>query len=108
MFDRDEYEAHRRSAVAARNAFMGGLISGRRRSLPTVSYAALALAAAGFLSMIALAPQTEASMLDQTGSIQTREDAKAKASQDDCKSGSQVSRFVCKNTWLGQHKFSYR
>ena len=27
---------------------------------------------------------------------------------DSCSGGNEVTRFVCRNTWLSHHKFSYR
>jgi hypothetical protein len=30
------------------------------------------------------------------------------AGDQGCTGGNEVSRFVCRNTWMGQHRLSYR
>jgi hypothetical protein len=45
------------------------------------------------------------------GSVNTANssvEATTQAIQDPCHGGNEVSRFVCRNTWVGQHSLSYR
>jgi hypothetical protein len=60
-------------------------------------------------AMLALLPATEASSIERTGSLQSAEEGAGPVlTQDRCEGGDEVSRFVCRNTWMGQHRFSNR
>jgi hypothetical protein len=39
-----------------------------------------------------------------TGSLQGRPEP----ASDRCRSGHEVSNFVCRNTWMSQHRYSHR
>lgn len=112
-----DYDFYRRNAHQERHAYLRELVSTampvsilrsgamRRMSLVTASSA---LSVALFCAaMLTLFPATEASSIEYTGSLQ-EEASRLDVDQDRCTSGDEVSRFVCRNTWLGQHRYGYR
>jgi hypothetical protein len=79
------------------------------KSRVSLSAVAIVVVAAG---LWALPPQPVASSalndldVDTTAALASEQpDA---AAQPTCTGGNEVSRFVCRNTWMGQHSLSYR
>jgi hypothetical protein len=106
-----DVEAFTRRAHAERAAYLREIAFGAVPSLPTLSpkarrslslsAAALALATAAFWAIMLISPpQTKASAIDST--------ALAPAAHDRCEIGTEVSNFVCRNTWMIYHRYSYR
>jgi hypothetical protein len=76
----------------------------------SLSAVAIAVVAAG---LWALPPQSVASSALNEVDVETTaalasEQPEAVAAQPTCTGGNEVSRFVCRNTWMGQHSLSFR
>ena len=80
------------------------------KSRVSLSAVAIAVVAAG---LWALPPQPVASSALNDVDVETTaalalEQSERVAGQPTCTGGNEVSRFVCRNTWMGQHSLSYR
>ncbi len=106
------HEFHRQRAHRARNAYLRELAAAGVTALPTISpgvkraagafAAALVVATLAFWTvMLVSPPQTEASTIGSAGRLETEAGYR-------CSIGSEVSNFVCRNTWMGHHQYSYR